>query len=352
MTQDDRTRISKAPEGAETARPDDSEGEKEKSGLRPAQIVAGGVAATTAAFLCSFLGVYGTVIGAGAISVLSTVGSELYLRSARKSKEAAKKAKAKAAALAEAKGRTAVLPSAKRNPAAQAVANTAERNTAEHRASAPDPRRDAGATRTMALPGASSTRSWSAPGGPDQPTRRILSNADQPTDYLGVPAAADTSGGDSARGSWLKRRWPVLAATSAVVFAIGLFVVTGFELATGQSLNGQGRSTVSQIVGDRGHQHDTGGGVEQEQRDDVDAPAPSTSTEGTTETEGDGSATPTEQPTESSTPAPQQPEPTDTAEPTETEQPGQTEVPTEQPTEQPQTGGDGGAGTGAGAETP
>src|SRR5690606_19488862 len=93
MTQDDRTRISKAPEGAETARPDDSEGEKEKSGLRPAQIVAGGVAATTAAFLCSFLGVYGTVIGAGAISVLSTVGSELYLRSARKSKEAAKKAK-------------------------------------------------------------------------------------------------------------------------------------------------------------------------------------------------------------------------------------------------------------------
>lgn len=274
---------------------------KEKSGLRPAPVIAGGIAATTAAFLCSFFGVYGTVIGAGAISVLSTVGSELYLRSMRRSREAARRAKAKAAALAEAKsggrakGRTAVM----RQPAAT--------DTAGYGRSA------------------------------EPTTRRILSNADQPTDYLGVPshpdaagaASADTASDTGVRGL-LRRRWPVLAATSAVVFGIGMLVLTGFELATGESLNGQGRSTVSAIVGDRGP---SGSGDDVDDQRDGDAPATQQDGDPGGPADSTGESRPTEQTPQPSEeqgserpdqqlPAdeqelPQQPEPTEAEEPTE-----------------------------------
>lgn len=258
---DDRRRIDRTPGGAGEQRAGDGpgdksagdgSGEKEKSGLRPAQLAAGGIAATTAAFLCSFFGVYGTVIGTGLISVLSTVGSEFYLRSARKSKEAARKAKVKASELASTKtGRTAVLPVTGAGP---------------QRTLRPEGPGSAEGTVRPEGPGRAER-----PEGPDLPTQRmsdadqptVYLNADQPTDYLGVPAAADTSGGDSARGSRLRRRWPILAATSAVVFAIGLFLVTGFELATGQSLSGQGRSTVSEIVGNTGQESGTDRGGQQ-----------------------------------------------------------------------------------------
>ncbi|MFD6795051.1 MULTISPECIES: hypothetical protein [Prauserella salsuginis group] len=279
--------------------------EKEKSGLRPAPVIAGGIAATTAAFLCSFFGVYGTVIGAGAISVLSTVGSELYLRSIRRSREAARKAKAKAAALAEAKtggrarGRTAVL----RLPATQ------QGSTA----------------------------------GPT--TRRILSNADQPTDRLPVGSLtavqrADADADPASERSngmrdLLRRRWPVLAATSVVVFGIGMLVLTGFELATGGSLNGQGRSTVGAIVGDRGPS-DSEDGV----RDGRDGDAPATTDDRAPVESEDptGEATPTEEaPQPSEEQEGQQPgedrpteEPEPTDEPTDVEEPADTP---EQPAE-------------------
>lgn len=70
---------------------DKAEGAKEKSVLRPAQVAAAALAAVTAAFLGSTLGVYGTVLGAGLVSVLTTVGSELYLRSMERTRNAARR---------------------------------------------------------------------------------------------------------------------------------------------------------------------------------------------------------------------------------------------------------------------
>jgi len=59
--------------------------DKEKStagpDVKPAQIVAGALAAVTAAAVGANLGVAGTVIGAGLASVVSTVGATLYQRS-------------------------------------------------------------------------------------------------------------------------------------------------------------------------------------------------------------------------------------------------------------------------------
>ncbi|MBB3050272.1 hypothetical protein FHS23_001267 [Prauserella isguenensis] len=281
---------------------------KEKTGLRPAPVIAGGIAATTAAFLCSFFGVYGTVIGAGAISVLSTVGSELYLRSMRRSREAARRAKAKAAALAEAKsggrakGRTVVM-------------------------------RQSAATDTARYGQAA-----------EPTTRRILSNADQPTDYLGVPSHTDATGAASdttTGGGLLRRRWPVLAATSAVVFGIGMLVLTGFELATGESLNGQGRSTVSAIVGDRDHSGSDSGDVDVDVDDQRDGDAPATQQDGDPADPANptGEATPTqEEPQPSEEPGserPDQQQPADEQEQVEEPEPTEVEEPTEATPEQP-----------------
>ena len=70
-----------------------TEEKEEKSGLRIAQVLAAALAAVTAAVLGSTLGVAGTVAGAGVASVVSTVGSELYLRSLQRTREAALKAR-------------------------------------------------------------------------------------------------------------------------------------------------------------------------------------------------------------------------------------------------------------------
>lgn len=68
----------------------------ERTGLRPAQVLAAALAAITAAFLGSSLGVYGTVIGAGVVSLATTVGGEFYLRSLDRTKRAVKRTKAEA----------------------------------------------------------------------------------------------------------------------------------------------------------------------------------------------------------------------------------------------------------------
>ncbi len=56
--------------------------DKEETGFT-IQVIAGALAATTAALLGSTLGIAGTVLGAGIASVVSTVGAALYLRSIR-----------------------------------------------------------------------------------------------------------------------------------------------------------------------------------------------------------------------------------------------------------------------------
>jgi hypothetical protein len=57
--------------------------EKRKAGGLGLEVLAGGLAAVTAAMIGSSLGVTGTVLGAGIASVVSTVAAALYLRSAR-----------------------------------------------------------------------------------------------------------------------------------------------------------------------------------------------------------------------------------------------------------------------------
>ncbi|WP_433801686.1 hypothetical protein [Actinomycetospora sp. CA-084318] len=60
------------------------------TGLTLPQIIAGALAAATAAILGSFLGVIGTIGGAAVASVISTVGSALYQKSLERTRDAVK----------------------------------------------------------------------------------------------------------------------------------------------------------------------------------------------------------------------------------------------------------------------
>ncbi len=68
---------------------------KDTEGIRISQVLAGALAAVTAALLGSTMGVAGTVVGAGLASVVSTVGGALYLRSIQRTKQSVQTVRAK-----------------------------------------------------------------------------------------------------------------------------------------------------------------------------------------------------------------------------------------------------------------
>jgi hypothetical protein len=72
------------------ATPGDDSTVSRSSGLSIPQIVAGALAAATAAILGSFMGVAGTIGGAAVASIVSTVGSSLYQRSLERTRDAVK----------------------------------------------------------------------------------------------------------------------------------------------------------------------------------------------------------------------------------------------------------------------
>ena len=58
-----------------------------RTGLSPLQVIAGGLAASSAAVVASFFGVAGTVIGAALASVVASVSAALYGESLRRTEE-------------------------------------------------------------------------------------------------------------------------------------------------------------------------------------------------------------------------------------------------------------------------
>lgn len=81
--------------------------QQDTDSIRINQVMAGALAAVTAALLGSTLGVAGTVLGAGLASVVSTVGAALYLRSIQRTGQGVRGVRERAVARA---GSTAVVP--------------------------------------------------------------------------------------------------------------------------------------------------------------------------------------------------------------------------------------------------
>jgi hypothetical protein len=171
---------------------------EQKDRVRISQVLAGALAAVTAALLGSTMGVAGTVVGAGLASVVSTVGGALYLRSIERTRDSVLTVRAKVVGRS---GGTTVL--------------VADGDT--------QARPDAG---TDAATGAVT----SAETGDEVEAVAVEERDDHP------PAG--------------RRRLsvPMLVLASLAVFALGMLAVTGVEWLRGESLSGTGGTTFGSIV--------------------------------------------------------------------------------------------------------
>lgn len=269
--------------------------EEQKKSLKPAQIAASAMAAIAAAFLGSTLGVEGTVAGAGIASVISTVGSEFFVRSLQKGKQAAKKTLVAAplidtrlrqeTAAVEPPGRRPLNPLVQRtvhprSPGQPPAQRTAAQRTPPRSGQVLVPTQGVAAppagpgdqrvrhfpalnsrTGATAVPANSELRTDFLPRpeaptrmlgtGPAGPTRIVGTNMPGvvPTQLVGPPGAAQPTGGDQGKPAWWKNRWVLAAGTSVVAFVIGMLALTGFEGITGKAVSGGAGTTFGQVVG-------------------------------------------------------------------------------------------------------
>ncbi|MFR9728548.1 hypothetical protein ACL03H_04905 [Saccharopolyspora sp. MS10] len=203
---------------------EDPDAKPKKINLSGAQVAGGALASVTAAVLGSYLGLAGTVLGAGMTSIVITVGGALYQRSLESTKQRLETTKGKA--------------------------SVALKRTAK----APAP----GVPARRAGPGEEATRKIQALGGLQWPggeqverdpdaTRRVTSvSPDDATRMLRWSEQSTAEAENPVR----RIRWGVVAATSALVFGIGMLVITGLEGVTGRPLSGgDGGTTVGRVLG-------------------------------------------------------------------------------------------------------
>ncbi|WP_228542102.1 hypothetical protein [Nocardia sp. XZ_19_369] len=221
-----------------------------KDGIKPSQVTAAALAAVTAAFLGSTLGVAGTVAGAGIASVVSTVGGELYLRSMRKTKEAAQRTREAALALADPSIRQQAGPVQRpRQVSGQRTDNyhpptqawTGRRNDMRPGAGYQTPREQRQPANNR-VPGVGAGRSVG-----EEPTVVI------PQLNLRSPGAE--SGEEQVRRGY-RLHWPLIVGTSVVGFLIAILMITGFEGVTGKSISGDEVTTVGHLWSGGGDQPD------------------------------------------------------------------------------------------------
>ncbi|WP_243791339.1 hypothetical protein [Saccharopolyspora gloriosae] len=233
---------------------------KKKIELSGAQVTGGALASVTAAFLGSHLGVAGTVFGAGLTSVVITVGGALYQRSLESTKEKLETTKDKANVVAaRAALKRATKVSLQQPPPPEPREQRAMTSASKGSAPAEE------ATRKIRVPGA---MQW--PGGeqvdsdPDGTRRMGASEAEARTRMLAwnntTDATRQTEGAgrdvteeaktevvaSSVTGRGI--RWGVVAVTSALMFGLGMLVITGFEGILGKPFSGgDGGTTIGRV---------------------------------------------------------------------------------------------------------
>ena len=289
--------------------------------LRPAHVLASSLAAVTGAFLASRLGVYGTVIGVGFISLFSTIGTDIYVRSLDRTRQMAARSRIRTIEL----------------PGSNAAAETAELPRAVETAELPLVAADVSHRNETAGRAGSTGRAAN-----DQPN---VASA-------GVPVDADRAGSeavtmvpadghvdadgeerevavDPVRRRWTPARVSLIVAGALTSFVLAFLVITGIESVSGSSLSGGGRTTLGELGGS-GVSTDPGSDT-----DEVDAPGQPVPTP-----ESDGPSQPPTDPPDGDdrdVPAPPVEELPDPEIPVEPETPSPTESPTTEPTEQPRT---------------
>ncbi len=208
--------------------PEPGSGEGRKIDLSVPQVAGSALAAVIAAKLASTLGVYGTILGAGVISVVATCGGPLFQQLFKRTGEQVRDVTA------------AAKPKARQVPV-------------------PPPADDRPTPTPGALPG-----------------------AEAPFPYDGEFGAATTHG-TRLRG-WKR---PVLAA--ALVFGVTMGGITAYELVSGEDFSGtKGTTTFGSVVRGGGQQDapERQSGDQERKREEPQAPAPTGSAD-----RGDGQDT-------------------------------------------------------------
>lgn len=265
----------------------DTEPKERRIDLSLPQVAGSAVAAVAAAVLASQLGVYGTIVGAGVMSVVATCGGSVFQHFFRRTGEQIREVTVQ---VTHPEGR-------------QVTVHTKETTPSGHRAAArrpgPEPAEDAttvlptvdpGAVPEV-LPEADSTRvlrpdtdrtqlldlgdartrmlrippgrSPGAGAGADADRTQMLPQAGDRTQMLpragASPAGGNQAGADDAftqgvtHGTRM-RGWKRPALAAAAVFAVSMAGITAFEMISGNDLSGGKGTTLSSVVrggGDR-----------------------------------------------------------------------------------------------------
>ncbi|MEU9844170.1 hypothetical protein AB0C69_33715 [Actinomadura sp. NPDC048032] len=267
------------------------------------QLIASAVATAVAALGASFLGVYGTIIGAALMSVISTAGSAVgkhYLDQGRE----------------QIKELTHLQSAVRRREMAEGAAGEA---------------RSADPTRTAVWSGdPGATRLDPVFGGGDPNATRLDPGGDPNATRLDpaqtvAAAFAEEAGEDAVRQvvrrsawqstvEWAKAHWVKLVVSSAAVFAVVIGGITIYEAGTGRPVGGAGGKglTVTKVLdgggsakpADTPSQDPSGGATDKPTSTPSGTPTSEAPTGGPGSTAPQPSSEPTERPTQEPTTVP------------------------------------------------
>ncbi|MFE9848498.1 hypothetical protein ACFYPN_06745 [Streptomyces sp. NPDC005576] len=229
----------------------DTEQKERRIDLNVPQVAGSAVAAVAAAVAASQLGVYGTIVGAGVMSVVATCGGSVFQHFFRRTGEQIREVTVQ---VTHPGGRQVALrtrETTRRGGGAEDVPEGAV-FVPEGVGAALAGREETDADRTRLLrPDRDRTRLLRAvpapvvgPDGPDDATRLLRITGP-------VPPAGESTPGEgfseaTTHGSARRRRKPVVAAV--VVFVVSMLGITGFELLSGNDLSGGNGTTVGSVV--------------------------------------------------------------------------------------------------------
>ncbi|RNL84996.1 hypothetical protein [Halostreptopolyspora alba] len=258
---------------------DEEKEKKRRLDLSMSQVAGGGLATLTAAAAASYLGVYGTIIGAAVMSVLSTAGTAMFQHFFQQSGDRAKGIAERARTPPDGGDRAgsgANHESYQHGPGDAAAPTEAPEAVTPHSRSAPG---DTSATRAFSPSESQDETAVLGRGEGGSGRNSVSSSAGAapatPTTPTGEPPGTGGSSGDGdepAEGgrSWWRGWWALLLPALAV-FALAMLLILAFELFTGRSLHdtvhgGDTRSAPTIL-----------GGYPTEQQDDpTDGPSPDT----------------------------------------------------------------------------
>ncbi|GCD34320.1 hypothetical protein OEIGOIKO_02050 [Streptomyces chrestomyceticus JCM 4735] len=257
----------------------DTKNKEKRLDLSVPQVAGSALAAAVAAFLAGQLGVYGTIIGAGVVSVVATTGGSifqhLFRRTGEQLKEAAtvgtrpkpRRSSGSRRTPGAGSGTGMVLPTFDRQGAEDEITSVAAKD--EGRAGDADRTQllpqagDPDGDRTRLLPQADPARASGADAGATDKTQMVPRLDDRtmalgqarpghpPAGATAVPQRADEV--STATYGTRLRGWKRPALAALAIFVLSMGAVTCVEMVTGKDASGSPGTSVGNFFGSSGH---------------------------------------------------------------------------------------------------